>query len=331
MYGDAYCIERQKSSPAYIKERSHAMTAELIKTEWFSYRAPVDPSMKKWARRLTSYDEVPSGFEEEFPEYTSQFPYTVLIPEEESSSRFQNNREAMLLCLDDEQFVIIEAIRGKAVATSYPLDSITYIEHGRVLLKSWLKVSSPWFSTTVMFNTASESVLRPVIEAIRPKADSDEPESLRLARHQQEVSQLGYLWKTNFKYFTLAKQSILPGERVLETVYQPDIRINTLNLFKKPVFSKYLTGHLAILTDKELILIRESKRTKSLKETLYGRVLTYIPRSQIKDISFERDTGKTDYAMNITLKDKARLRSEFLTDSVVNLEVFKEACAYNNH
>jgi hypothetical protein len=272
---------------------------------------------------------VPSGFEEEFPEYTSQFPYTVLIPEEESSSRLQSKREATLLCLDDEQLVIIEAIKGKAVATAYPLDSITCIEHGRVLLKSWLKVSSPWFSTTVMFNTASETVLRPAIEAIRPKANNDAPESLRLARHQQEVSQLGYLWKTNFKYFSLGKQSILPGERVLETVYQPDIKINTLNIFNKPVFSKYLTGHLAILTDKELILIKESKRTKSLKENLYGGVFTYIPLSQIQDISFERDTGKTDYAMNITLKDKARLRSEFLTDSVVNLEVFKEACADN--
>jgi hypothetical protein len=137
------------------------------------------------------------------------------------------------------------------------------------------------------------------------------------------------LWKTNFKYFSLGKQSILPGERVLETVYQPDIKINTLNIFNKPVFSKYLTGHLAILTDKELILIKESKRTKSLKENLYGGVFTYIPLSQIQDISFERDTGKTDYAMNITLTDKARLRAEFLTDSVVNLEVFKEACAYN--
>jgi hypothetical protein len=304
------------------------MTAELVKTEWYSYKKSLDPSMRTWARKLTSYEEVPSGFQEVFPEYTSQFPYTVLIPEEQLSP-FHNKRGARLLCLDEDQLVSIEAVRGKAVATSYPLDMITYLEHGRVLLKSWLKISSPWRSTTIAFNTTSEQVFTPIIEAIRPDVRYGEPEQLRQAQHQQELSRLGYLWKRDFKYFNLGTQSILPGEKVLETVYQPDIHLTTLNMFKRPVFSKILTGHLTVLTDKELILIRESNRTKSPKKSLYGGIFTYIPLHQIKRIFFEDKTGKTDCVMNITLSDNAVLRSEFSTESAVNLEVFKEACAYS--
>jgi hypothetical protein len=304
------------------------MTAELIKTEWFSYKTSVPPSMRMWARRLTSYEEVPSGFLDAFPESTDKFPYTVLIPEEQLSP-FHKKQNAMLLCLDHDKLVILESVRGKAVATSYPLHTTMYLEHGRVLLKSWLKISSSWHSTIIRFNTVSEQVFGPIIEAIRPASSYAEPEQLRLAKHQQELSRLGYLWKTDFKLFNLSKQSIKPGETILETVYQPEIHIPALTLFRKAVLSKYLTKHLAILTDKELILVQESKRTKTLKELLYGGVFTYIPRSQIKSVSFERHTGKTDYAMNITLADNTRLRSEFLTESAVNLEVFKEACAYS--
>jgi hypothetical protein len=304
------------------------MTAELIKTEWFSYKTSVPPSMRMWARKLTSYEEVPSGFLDAFPESTAQFPYTVLIPEEQLSP-FHKKHNATLLCLDHDKLVVLESVRGKAVATSYPLHAAMYLEHGRVLLKSWLKISSPWHSTMIKFNTVNEQVFEPIIEAIRPVSSYGEPEQLRLAKHQQELSRLGYLWKMNFKLFNLSRQSVKPGETILETVYQPEIHLPTLILFRKSVLSKYLTGHLTILTDKEMILVQESKRMKSLKESLYGGIFTYIPRSQIQNISFERETGKTDYAMNITLADNTRLRSEFLTESAVNLEVFKEACAYS--
>jgi len=305
------------------------MTAELIKTAWFSYNTSTPPSMRMWARTLTSREEVPSGFQDAFPaSSTEEFPYTVLIPEEHVSP-FHKKRNATLLSLYEDKLVILESVRGKVVSTAYPFNATMYLEHGRVLLKSWLKISSPWHSTTVMFNTVNEKVLEPIIEAIRPAVPSDAPEKLRQARHQQELSKFSYLWKMNFKHFNLSRQSIQPGEHILESVYQPEIHLNTLNLFGRPVFSKYLTGHLAVLTDKELILIKESQHTKSLKEPLFGAIYTYIPRSQIKNVSFQCTTGKTDYAMNVTLADNTRLRAEFATESAVNLELFKDACSYN--
>jgi hypothetical protein len=302
------------------------MTSEFIKTQWSSYRKSLHPSKRTWIRVINSYEEIPSGFQEVFPEPVTQFPYALLIPEEQLSS-FHKKRDAKLVCLYEDRLVILEDIRGKARSTDYPLDTITHLEHGRVLLESWLKISTPSESTTIMFNTVSDQFFTPVIEAIRANGSHLElQQQAEQVRHQQELSKLGYLWKINFKYFNLGRQSIIPGEKIVETVYQPDICLPALNIFKKPVFSKSLTGHLMILTDKELILIRESKKTKTPKENLYGGIFTYIPLHRIQHVSFERNTGKVDRIMNITLADNTRLRAEFFSTTAMNLELFQEAC-----
>jgi hypothetical protein len=283
-------------------------------------------SVGAWPRVIKSYKDVPSEFLRVFPEYEIAFPYTLVIPEEKGAF-FQALKSAKMLCVSEDRLFLLENIRGIAVSKEIPLDSIVSLEHGRILLKSWLKISTGSNTITIPFNTVNENLFLPVIEAIRPAAKHEALSPLSQIRHQQELSKLGYLWKTNFKYFNLSRKSILPGESIREVVYQPEIQLSTLTLFKKPVFSKAITGHLAILTDHELILINEVEKTKNSQHLLYGGIFTYLPLKQISNVTFQEKKGQTDCVMNVTLSDETCYRAEFSSNSAVNLELFKEACA----
>lgn len=300
------------------------MTSEMIRTEWMTYTKSLPASMRRWARRLTAYEEVPPGFQKVFPEpAASQFPYTLLLPEEQLS--LFHKRNARLLCLYEDRIELFEAVRGNAVSASYPLDTIISLEYGRILLKSWLKLYTTSQPVTINFNSVTENLFQPIIDAIRPVVPSEESRQA-LNNRQQALSKLEFLRKANLKYLNMGLQSLLPDSKILGHVYQPDIHLTTLNLFNKPVFSKFLTCHLTLLTDKELIVIKESKRTKGKKEGLYGVIFTFIPHRHISRMTFENISGKTDCALNITRSDNTGLRTEYSTESAVNLAEFKEIC-----
>lgn len=300
------------------------MASEIIRTEWMTYTTSIPQSMRRWARRLPSYEEVPPGFHNVFPEpAASQLPYTILLPEEQIS--LFHKRNTRLLCLYKDKLEIFEAVRGSAIATSYPLDAVISLEYGRVLLNSWLKLHTASQSDTINFNSVTEHLFKPVIDSIRPAITAEESRHPQNTR-QHALSKLKFLQKANFKYLNMGMQSLMPGSKILSLIYQPDIHLTTLNVFKKPVFSKYLTCHLSLLTDKELILIKESKRTKRKDEGLYGAVFTFIPHHHITRISFENTSGKANCSMIITCSGNTSFRSDFSTESAINLAEFQKTC-----
>jgi len=302
------------------------MTSEILLNEWYSYKRSMPKSVSAWPRVVKSYKDVPLEFLRVFPEYEATFPYTLVIPEEKGAF-FQSLKSAKMLCVSESRLILLENVRGMAVSREIPLDSIVSLEHGRILLNSWLKISTGSNTITISFNTAHENLFLPVIEAIRPAVKHEGMSPLSQIRHQEELAKLGYLWKTNFKYFNLSRKSILPGESIREVVYQPEMKLSTLTLFKKPVFSRALTGHLVILTGNELILINEVEKTKDSQHLLYGGIFTYLPLKHIANVTFNEKKGETDCVMTVTLSDETSYRAEFSSDSAVNLELFKEACA----
>jgi hypothetical protein len=101
------------------------------------------------------------------------------------------------------------------------------------------------------------------------------------------------------------------------TVLVPEDRLSFLQKRSAKLLCLYDDRiiHLSILTAQELILIRESKRTKTSPRNLYGGVFTYIPLRQIQDIAFLAEPEHARRVMQITLADKIRLRAEFALDN----------------
>jgi hypothetical protein len=98
---------------------------------------------------------------------------------------------------------------------------------------------------------------------------------------------------------------------VIGIVYQPGRCIQEINFLNKTLFRRNTTDHLSILTEEELILIKERNRIKTDKEINYGGVFTYIPRCQIHDISFITNPENSHIIMEITLPENNHLSSEF--------------------
>lgn len=300
------------------------MTSEIIRTKWMTYTRSMPVSMRRWARQLTSYEEIPPGFQKVFSKpAASQLPYMVLLPEEQVSLFHKQNTR--LLCLYEDRLEIFEAVRNNAISASYPLNAVISLEYGKILLKSWLKLHTASQSVTITFNTVTERLFKPVIHSVRPASIAEESHHA-LNNRQYVLSKLEFLRRSNLKYFNMGIQSLMPSSKLLGFVYQPDIHLTTLNFFNKPVFTKYLTCHLSLLTENELILIQESKRTKGKKEALYGVIFTFIPHHQITRIFFENTSGKTDCLMTIACSDNTSFRTEFSTKDAINLAGFKEVC-----
>lgn len=300
------------------------MTSEAIRSQWFSYHKADAPSKRLWPRVIKSHDEIPYGFHEALSDTYAELPYLIFIPEEQNLL-FQQKRNAQMLCLHQDRLVILEAVNDQAVSTTYPFNAIRSVEHGKVLLNSWLTINTAETSKTISFNTVVESVFAPIIKALR-LSDAQET-SADAVKDQQEVAKLGYLWKKNLKYFNYSKQSLLPGETILESVYQPELRRSALTFFKKPVFRTSLPGHLSILTDNEIIFIKESEKTPVVNNS-YGGIATYIPLKQVQRVTFEpQNHHEADSVAIFQLVDGKELRFHYSTKTAENLTAFQEACA----
>lgn len=299
------------------------MAATTIETAWYSHTSSVQ-TMRTWSRVLRSYEDIPDVFQTAFPQRESVFPYTVLVPEDKLS--FLQKRNERLLCLHEDRVVVMEARRDQVNVTSYRFEDILYAEQGRILLHSWITIGSQSGASVLSFNTVTLHHFQPILETIRRKATTPSFDYERAGNGEKpEPGAFDGLLTRHYKFMNYGRQSLLSGERLLKFVYQPDRCIKTIKLFNTPVFRQYATGHLLILTANELILIRESKRTKTENATVYGGVFTYIPLNKIRNITVTTEPEKSRQVMQIRLSDTICLHSEFGMDNP-DVEAFQMEC-----
>jgi hypothetical protein len=80
-----------------------------------------------------------------------------------------------------------------------------------------------------------------------------------------------------------AKRSLLPGEHVLASVMQPEMRADLVRLFGRTLHRTLAPAHILILTDRELILVAEEEQSYWSREPKYGSIRTTVPLAQIVD------------------------------------------------
>jgi hypothetical protein len=269
-------------------------TNNILRTAWESVassgigKPPLltadEQTRLSWARTAESYDRVPEIYKDFFKTLlssTSMFPYVVLMPTFEGFIRREN--EKLIFSLDSKIYVL-ERIRDKLGSTCYPLEDISYIEAGAILLDSWIKISGVasdgvLTSCTLRFNTVTDYLFTPILDKIRPASTPG------VTDPSSERAKFDYLVHLNFKFMNYAKRSLVLGEKVIHTVLQPEIRTNLLTLFGRHLFRTISTAHLSILTDKELIMIRDEKGRGWSDDTRYGGIWNYIPLGKISSAS----------------------------------------------
>jgi len=241
-----------------------------------------------WARPVKSYAAVPEVFKGFFEPYQSagrEFPYIVLTPAYEA---FIFRTTEKLICDFGRQIVILDRNGNTCAAQGYHLEGISYVEVRSVLLDSRIKIAGVTeqgapISSTLRFNSVTDYLFTPILEKIR-RAGADSGAVFQVSENEKFEKWV----HLNYKFMNYARCSLLGGENVLHAVLQPEIRLRRFTFLGKTFYKTIAPTLVSILTDRELIVIREEIR--QIGGGRYGGVWDYIPLTKILKLALvERD------------------------------------------
>lgn len=275
--------------------------------------------MLTWAKVLESYSMVPEVYRDFFktlPGSLQEFPYAVLAP---PLHGFRHKTTEKLICEMNNTIYVLERAGTGFTAKGYPLKTIRDVEMGSILLYSWITISGVTSEgvssfSTVEFNAVTSERFTPFISKIRPGTGGAGTPELRA-----EQARFNNLISASFKFMNYARSSLVPGEKVLYTLWQPELRERINVVFSLPFYQTVSTAHLTILTDKELILIRDDERVTPHKGNRYGGVWQYIPLRSIASASIaEQPEGLL--TLSISLSPNGHLDRIFALSSKAEVE-----------
>jgi hypothetical protein len=292
-----------------------------IKLRWKQfYNLLVEPSLSaeelkklSWSKRVESYDAVPDSYKFFFqPLFAKgqELPYAILTPS--FKGLLESRTTEKLVCALDNEIYVLEKVADSVKIYAYPLGDISCIEVSIVLLITQITICGITKgglpeSVVIKFNTATEELFTPILEKIRRVAidfDDGEPSS--------EIGKFDYLEKLNYKFMNYARRSLLGGEKVLQIILQPRIRARVFKFLGKTFYRAISPAHLSILTNRELILIREEDNQKFLAE--YGKVWDYIRLKKIVNMSLCGEDGNL-LKLSIQLAEGNRIENLYQTSA----------------
>ncbi len=262
-------------------------------------------TMSSWARVIESPEGVPEAFRSVFDAALGRehpFPYTVFAP---AIAGFRQRTTEKLLCAVHDTIYIWERRGSQITLAAYPAATISDVELGEILLFSWLTIggvtqTGSAAATTVEFNTVTGRHFAPFMKMLRPPPVDQDP-----ADRDAELAKFDHLATESFKFRSFACTSLLPGEQVRQVVWQPKMSAPLARFWKFIVYRTLALAHLAILTDKEFIVIQDDARSSENRGARYGGKWRYValPRISAAALSEQADEGIT---LSLTLAPGGR-------------------------
>jgi hypothetical protein len=253
---------------------------------------------KTWAQVVRSHQDLPEIYERFFQSHLAMgdaFPYAVLTPTYE---KFGSTISAKLICIIDQSLYVLDASAEALVESCYPIDQIHYVEVSSKLLEYRVTihgVTNREIQTASVFrcSTVTDHLFAPILEKIRLRNGSPS-ESILSAK----VETFDHWSERNYKFMNLARHCMLPGETVIVDILQPEIRSGLFSFPVRRIRRVKSPTHACILTERELILIREDLLQD--RKDKYGSTRTFVPLDKIHSISMNRNPGD-GLAMSIQL------------------------------
>ncbi len=193
----------------------------------------------------------------------------------------------------DQALWILERVGSQVTAKSFPYQSIEQVETGNILLYSWLTLRGLTSeglpgSVTIEYNPAvGERHLAVFLHKIRPQ-----PREVEAASFAAEKNKFNYLANLNFKFMNYGRSSLICGETVLDSLFQPEIREPAWSLPGWTFYRSLSPAHLTILTNQELILLREDEHSQETRGGKYGGIWQYLPLRSLTSVSVAQNGAK---------------------------------------
>lgn len=242
-----------------------------------------------WARVIRSFEGLPEPYWEtarSLLDSEREFPYTVLTPAYET---FRTRVSEKLVWVMDCEVCVLERSGRTVTAVCYPIDEIQYVEVSSMLLDYRVRIhglTSQGILTSSIFrcSTATDYLFRPILRGIRLRGtSSQDTERFQVTATFDEWSRL------NFKFMNFARNSLLGEEYVACAILQPEIKTKRFQILGLTYYRTVSPTHTSILTDRELIRIRE-EALQNRKDN-YGGIWDFIPLHKIAGISVRRENA----------------------------------------
>jgi hypothetical protein len=248
-----------------------------------------EQTRQSWARPVQRIDEIPAAYrsylEAHLPGLEACLP-AVLTPTFISFLRQENEK---LVFAHSGRLYILERTPTGLLPVVFPFSEVNLIEVGVILLKAWLQVrglvAGQLRSSTLRYNSVTSYLFEPLVSETRSalsEAGSGRRETPAVDM-DQEKARFDPLRAQYFKFMNYARKSLLPGARVITYSLQPEIRRPRFTVLGHPLLPHTLdTTHLCILTEDELIVIRDDPSSmRSSDHTRYGGVWDYLPLRRV--------------------------------------------------
>jgi hypothetical protein len=241
-----------------------------------------------WARRVSSYGELPDVYHVRLKASLGNrpLPHAVLTPTYPGFIRRENEKLVFSL---DQHLHVWERTKSGLTCACYALEDIHSVESGSILLYAWIGIHGVashggLVKSILRFNSITAYLFAPFVDEIRG-ASGD----LAGVDREPEIQKLDRLSQPSFKFRNYARRSLLPGEQVIDALWQPEIRHKLLTLLGQSFYRTIATTHLLVLTDRELIVLREDEESQRWRdESRYGGVWMYIPLDKIASITLTK-------------------------------------------
>ncbi len=278
-------------------------------------------TMAAWSKVIESHEDIPVVYRSYFDKYVGNeqsFPHVILTP---PLDKFPRTTTEKLICDTDDVIYIFERHGNQITASSYSYRDICEVELGIILLDSWLTLSGKTSQgeagfSTIEFNTASMRHFATILNKLRSA-----PQVMDKAQFTAEKDKFDHLSAVNFKFMNYGRESLIPGETVLQILLQPEIRQPLWTLFGKTFYKIISLAHLTILTDKELILIRDTERGKASQISRYGGVWQFIPLSCLASWTLSESANER-LTLSIRCHPGKTIEKIFEVSSQLELEQF---------
>ena len=254
-----------------------------------------------WAKEIETPEMIPDQYKDFYKTRfngNNNFPYSVITPKFNGFLRQENEK---LICSLDNKIIILENSNSQLIEYCYSIQDINYVEAGSILLKAWIRINGltddrSSTSSTLRFNTVTEYMFHPFVDQIRGAKDD-----INQAELDSELAKFDYLSEIDFKFMNYARKAISSGEQVVAHVFQPEIRSKIISILGKSLYRTISATHISILTERVLIIIKDTGSGSTNGNRRFGGIWLFIPLEKFTSGSIiEKDNDLLELSMTLS-------------------------------
>lgn len=250
-----------------------------------------------WIKEINDFSTLPESLQLEVNKILkvqdNKHPLALKVPANEKLELLET-----LLIIFNEEIFILEDHDGFIKVNKIDYSDINFMELSIILLNSNLILNDGNINKKIYFNTSSESFFHQLIEKVRTfknQSISNDP----------SLENIDYLQEIDIKLYNYSKYALKFHQDLIDSVYQ--------NRHDESEFGSSIT----LLTDNELIFIKEPDKENQPMDSLYGGQWIYISLDKIIDVTTENIKNENMFSLIIHFKDNHQysINYDYMTKS----------------